>query len=253
MVEVGRLQLCHYRSGAKVERKDDSSPVTVADRESEIAIEKTLRAFHPDIPIVAEEATSLGRTPKIGARFFLVDPLDGTREFINDRDEFTVNIGLIEDGRPTFGIVYAPALSSLYVTVGPNETVGGTLVADADARTLGELELKRMCTRAPDMEALTVVASRSHGDKRTEEILAGYQVSERRSAGSSLKFCLIASGLADFYPRPGRTMEWDTCAGHAVLTAAGGHVSTLEGAPLTYGKVTEGFANPGFQAWGNSG
>ena len=250
MVEVGRLQLCHYRSGVAVERKGDKTPVTAADRESEVAIERVLKKLAPQTPIVAEEAASDGRIPDVSGRFFLVDPLDGTREFINNRNEFTVNIGLVDDHRAVFGMVYAPALSQLYVTVGRGEVLAGKLEADGSATGLSDLALRPVAARTADCERLTVVASRSHGDEATEQILSNYNVTDRRGAGSSLKFCLIAAGEADFYPRPGRTMEWDTCAGHAILSAAGGSVTTLDGDDLFYGKVERGFANSGFLAWG---
>lgn len=248
--EVGRLQMHHYRAGVEVETKSDQSPVTVADRASEAIIVTALARLDPETPVVAEEALSQGAAPESGERFYLVDPLDGTREFIAGRDEFTVNIGLIEQGRPTFGLVYAPALSQLYVTLSRTRAIETGLDPRTTDPALANLETRVLATREPDMTALTVAASRSHANPRTEELLARYRVADRISAGSSLKFCLIAAGRADFYPRLGRTMEWDTAAGHAILAAAGGSVVTLAGEPLGYGKRDKAFANPEFLALG---
>lgn len=248
---VGQLQMRHFCSGVTVEQKSDASPVTVADRQSEEMIVAALATIAPGIPVVAEEAMSEGADlPPSLEHFFLVDPLDGTREFISGRGEFTVNIALIDNGRPVFGLLYAPALSRLFMTLGPGEAVEAQLAAENGAQGLGDLELQRLQPRSPDMEALIVVASRSHLDPATEQLLSKYRVGERVSAGSSLKFCLLASGEADLYPRLGRTMEWDTAAGHAILNAAGGCVMTEQGEPLGYAKRDVGFANPGFIAWG---
>lgn len=250
--EAGRLQMRHYSSGIAFEQKSDASPVTAADRESERVIVRALERIAPDTPVVAEEAMSEGRSPKIGRQFFLVDPLDGTREFISGRGEFTINIALIETGTPIFGLVYAPALDQLFVTLAKDQAFEAHMAPGAQNTRLDELELSQLQGKSPDMDALQVVASRSHLDPQTEEYLAGFKVAERMSAGSSLKFCLLARGQADLYPRFGRTMEWDTAAGHAVLHAAGGTVLTVDGEPLAYGKKGAGFANPGFVAWGSA-
>ncbi|HEY8555398.1 MAG TPA: 3'(2'),5'-bisphosphate nucleotidase CysQ [Burkholderiales bacterium] len=227
-----------YATDFAVAEKQDESPVTAADERAEAVILPALAELTPDIPVVAEEAVAAGRVPQVGARFWLVDPLDGTKEFIKRNGEFTVNIALIENGEPTLGVVLAPALQRLYA--GSRE--GGAFVEDAAGR-------RRIACRKVPPEGLTVVASRSHGDTEAlDRYLAGRKVAAQTSAGSSLKFCLVAAGEADLYPRFGRTMEWDTAAGHAVLAAAGGRVTTLDGKDLGYGKP--GFENPHFIARG---
>src|SRR4051794_3835712 len=218
--------------------KDDASPVTLADHRAEALIVEALQALAPDIPIVAEESVAAGNVPKIGERFWLVDPLDGTKEFIKRNGEFTVNIALIENGSPVLGVVCAPALGALYA----GAAAGPAYLRDsAGTRAL-------RCRTVP-AEGLTVVASASHGDPGAlDEFLKGRRVAARRAIGSSLKLCLVAAGEADLYPRFGRTMEWDIAAGHGVLAAAGGSVADVAGAPLRYGKP--GFENPAFVARG---
>jgi 3'(2'), 5'-bisphosphate nucleotidase len=227
-----------YAADFSVQEKADASPVTEADERAEAVILAGLREITPDIPIVSEEAAAAGRIPNVGGRFWLVDPLDGTKEFIQRREEFTVNIALIDNGRPVLGVVSAPALGAWFIGA---EGVGA-------AR--GEVSGRRaIACRRPPTHGLTVVSSRSHGDAEAlETFLAGRAVAESTTAGSSLKFCVIATGAADIYPRLGRTMEWDTAAGDAVLRAAGGSVTTMDGADLTYCKP--GFANPHFVATG---
>lgn len=257
VLEAGAIEMRHYRAGVAVESKADESPVTAADREAEVVLLQGLGVAAPGIPVVAEESVADGRIPDIGARFFLVDPLDGTREFINKRDEFTVNVALVENGSPRFGIVYVPALGDLYVTLGAAQAGHAKIGATSPPRTLAECGFRDIRTRTPDPAALVAVASRSHLTPETETFLGRYRVASRRDAGSSLKFCLIARGDADIYPRLGPTMAWDTAAGHAVLAAAGGSVSELDGRPLLYGaRVGEAakdrLRNPHFVAWGAS-
>jgi 3'(2'), 5'-bisphosphate nucleotidase len=238
--DAGEIVMRHYRDGAAVRRKADKSPVTDADHESEAMILEALRTLAPEIPIVAEEEAAAGRLPDIGVRFFLVDPLDGTREFLDRNGEFTVNIALIESGAPVLGVVHAPAKDRLFAGA---EGMGAIEIAKGDRRAIAARPMPR--------DGMTAVASRSHRDHKTNEILSMYNVAHIVSAGSSLKFCMIAAGEADIYPRHGRTMEWDTAAGQAVLCAAGGRVTLLDGrTPLTYGKVRDAFANPHFVAWG---
>jgi 3'(2'), 5'-bisphosphate nucleotidase len=235
---AGEAILKVYATDFEVQEKSDDSPVTEADRRAEAVILPALAALTPDVPIVSEETAAAGDIPNVGDRFWLVDPLDGTKEFIKRNDEFTVNIALIEHGEPSLGVVLAPALGRLYA--GTRTT--GAFVEDANGR-------RRIACRTAPASGLTVASSRSHGDAQAlERLLAGYRIAARIVAGSSLKFCLIAAGEADLYPRLGRTMEWDTAAGHAVLAAAGGRVTTLDGAELRYGKP--GLANPHFLAWG---
>ena len=194
------------------------------------------------------ESAAAGSLPDIAKGvFFLVDPLDGTKEFLNHNGEFTVNIALIEHGRPTAGVVFAPAIGRLFWGSG-NEAFERATSADATASLA-----KRIETRPAPSEGMIAIASRSHRDRFTEEFLALYPIAKLVAAGSSLKFCVIAAGEADIYPRHGPTMEWDTAAGDAVLRAAGGIVTRLDGkTPLTYGNAAEKFANPSFIAWGRA-
>ncbi len=234
--------LKHYRAGGLVRAKADSSPVTAADEAAERIILDGLRALSPAIPIVSEEQAASGRAPKLdgsGGTFWLVDPLDGTKEFLSGNGEFTVNIALIEEGQPVLGIVHIPALGTTYAGAVP----------DGATRQKDDEKPRPIEARVQPAGGAIVLSSRSHGDDTAmAEFLAEEQVGGHRVAGSALKFCLVAEGVADLYPRLGRTMEWDTAAGHAVLAAAGGSVSTLAGEELRYGKP--GFENPHFVARG---
>ena len=222
-----------YATDFEVRDKSDASPVTEADERAEALILPELAALTPDVPIVSEEAAASGAVPEAGSRFWLVDPLDGTKEFVNRNGEFTVNIALVEEGRPVLGVVFVPARDRLYAGA-----VGfGAFVEDGGRQAIE--------CRRPPAEGLTVVSSRSHGDAAAlAAFLDGRSVAAEVTAGSSLKFCLVAAGDADLYPRLGRTMEWDTAAGHAVVSAAGGRVSAVGGGELGYGKP--GFENPHF-------
>lgn len=242
----------HFAAGVAVETKADTTPVTVADHEAEEALLAGLQRVAPGVPVIAEEAVAAGRIPQIEEAFFLVDPLDGTRAFIERSPEFTINIGLVEGNRPVFGIIYAPALEQLFATLAPDEAVETRIAPEAEGMGLDTCQLTRLQTRAPDPKALVAFASRSHATQSTDAFLARLPIAETRKASSSLKFCLIAKGEADLYARLGQTSEWDTAAGQAILTAAGGCVTTLDGAPLLYGKKDKGFANPHFVAWGRS-
>jgi 3'(2'), 5'-bisphosphate nucleotidase len=237
---AGKEILRHYHAGTAARLKSDRTPVTEADEAAEAIILPALSGLFPGIVCVAEEACARSGLPSIAGpeRFLLVDPLDGTREFLAGNGEFTVNIALIEEGRPTHGVVHLPALGSTY-TGGPSGAM--LTVAGEPPRPI--------FARAKPADGVIVLASRSHsqGDA-LDRYLVEHRVAERIAAGSSLKFCRIAEGLADLYPRFGRTMEWDTAAGHAVLTAAGGNVATLDGKALLYGKP--GFENPDFIARG---
>ena len=242
---AGGAIMAVYATDFAVRDKQDASPVTAADEAAEKIILADLAVIAPGVPVVAEEAVSAGRVPVIADRFFLVDPLDGTREFVSRRDEFTVNVALIERGEPVLGVVFAPARRELYwgdVRAGK----AGHIDADPDG-TMPSMGTA-INARLPPPRGLTVVASRSHRTPETDAYLADFTVAEFQSIGSSLKFCLVAAGQADLYPRVGTTMEWDTAAGHAVLAAAGGSVTELEGAPFRYGKP--GFRNGNFVARG---
>ena len=237
---AGAVILDHYRRGVAVEHKTDASPVTAADRDAEAVIAGALADIDPAVPLIAEEATHAGTAPeKGGVRFWLVDPLDGTREFIRRSAEFTVNIALIEDGAPVIGVVHAPALAEPYSGVR-----GG-----AARRARSGRPAQAISARAVPREGAVVLSSRSHGDRRRlAAMIDGMEIACHRTIGSSLKFCLLAAGEGDLYPRFGPTREWDTAAGHAVLAASGGSVRTRDGAALGYGK--RGFLNPAFIARG---
>jgi 3'(2'),5'-bisphosphate nucleotidase len=244
-----RVVMTVYKTDFSVARKVDDSPVSEADLGSERAIAAALTAKMAGIPIVAEEDAATGELPKVGRTFLLVDPLDGTKEFISRNGEFTVNIALVEDGVPRAGVVIAPALSLAYA----GSAVGafkGTVSGDLDA-----VDGWSPVHVRPAVEHPVAVASRSHMNPATANVLSQAACGEHRSIGSSLKFCLLAEGAADFYPRLGPTMEWDTAAGDAVLRAAGGSVVTLDGEPLRYGKVgvekKRPFENPHFLAAGD--
>jgi 3'(2'), 5'-bisphosphate nucleotidase len=244
-IDAGKVAHDIYRSDFDVERKADESPVTSADHAAEAIILEHLAKSAPHIPVIAEEEVAAGRIPAVGAEFFLVDPLDGTKEFIQKRGDFTVNIALVRAGVPVLGVVYAPAKSSLFAG---DAGAKSAFRSDQDTDS-GKIAPRRTIhVRDVPRTGLTVVSSRSHSTPETETYLAACQVSDRVSIGSSLKFCLVAAAEADLYPRLGPTMEWDTAAGHAVLLAAGGSVWAPGGVPLRYGKP--GFRNSFFIASG---
>lgn len=237
--DAGQAILEVYDADEQGERvKADSSPVTEADLRAEALILRGLAELTPDIPVVAEESVAAGRTPTdIGDRFWLVDPLDGTKEFLSRNGEFTVNIALVEGDTPVLGVVHAPALGVFWTGC-----AGVAERRDADG------EVRPLQVVAAGAEGFRVLVSRSHLDSTTQEWLAKVPVAARVQAGSSVKFCRIAEGEADLYPRFGRTMEWDTAAGDAVLRAAGGGIRTPDGKPFTYRKPD--FANTAFIAYG---
>jgi 3'(2'), 5'-bisphosphate nucleotidase len=247
--EAGVVVLRHYAGTVERRHKADKSPVTDADQEAEALILDRLARVAPGIPVIAEELAAAGELPAIDHEpFFLVDPLDGTKEFLNRNGEFTVNIALIERGQPTAGVVFAPAIERMFWG-------HGTHAFEQRSNPAAELvgAAKPIKARTPPKEGMIAVASRSHRDSKTEELLAHYKIADFITSGSSIKFCLIATGEADIYPRHGPTCEWDTAAGHAVLAAAGGRVTLLDGTtPLTYGRAGEKFLNPHFIAWGAS-
>ena len=250
VLAAGRIEMAHFAAGVTVATKADTTPVTIADQEAEEVLLAGLHAAAPGVPVIAEEEVAAGRTPAIAGEFFLVDPLDGTRAFIRRSPEFTINIGLVEGDRPVFGIIYAPALELLFATLGLEHAVEAKIAPDATPGKLAWCETKRLHARDPDPKALVAFASRSHAGESTDAFLERLAITQKRKASSSLKFCLIARGEADLYARLGETSEWDTAAGHAILAAAGGSVTTLDGQPLRYGKAAAGFANPNFVAWG---
>jgi len=249
MLAAGAEIMRIYATDFAVVTKGDASPVTEADQKAEAIILTGLKHIAPGIPVIAEEEAAAGRFPTTAGTFFLVDPLDGTKEFISKNGEFTVNIALIEDGKPVLGAVYAPALGKIWWgSVGK-----GAFMAEVKEGVVGEA--CAISVRQPQ-GGLIAVGSRSHGGAETQAYLEAFTVADFVAAGSSLKFCLIAEGRADIYPRMGRTMEWDTAAGDAILRAAGGRVETLDGQPLKYGKRFQNndgdYANPHFVAFGDS-
>jgi 3'(2'), 5'-bisphosphate nucleotidase len=224
-----------YNSDFAIQHKDDASPVTEADHRAEEIIIAAIRAEITDtVPFVAEETAAAGDIPVVGDQpFWLIDPLDGTKQFIKRQGEFTVNIALIAEGRPQLGVVHAPAINATYWA---SRHGAYAVVDDGPVHAIA-------CRPIPE-KGVIAVASRSHRNPETEAFLARYDVAEVMSSGSSIKFCLVAAGQADLYPRTGRTMEWDTAAGHAVVRFAGGSVTDMAGRELLYGKP--GFENPHF-------
>lgn len=246
---AGRLVMDVFHAGISVEHKLDASPVTAADRASEKLILEGLRVEYPDIPCVAEEEAAEGIAPEDpGQTFFLVDPLDGTKEFVSRHSDFTVNIALVRDGVPEVGVVYAPCSGRFFSGRGGRAEA---IEVSPDHEIVGRRRIFVREGRTP----LTIVASRSHRTPETDAFIRGIEAAEIVSVGSSLKFCLIAAGEADIYPRFGRTMEWDTAAGDAILRAAGGMTRTTDGLPLAYGKRSRpgesDYVNPSFIAAGS--
>ncbi|WP_417262380.1 3'(2'),5'-bisphosphate nucleotidase CysQ [Celeribacter sp.] len=242
-IEAGEKILEIYNADDfEVKTKSDESPVTEADEAADALISAGLRAAFPDVTLITEEQAESHDLK--ADTFLIVDPLDGTKEFVKRRGDFTVNIAYVEKGVPLRGVVYAPAKDRLFITDASGQSFEE--LGPFDATTPGEM--KPISVSKPDNEALMIVASKSHRDQATEDYLAKYKAKDSKSAGSSLKFCLVATGEADLYPRVGRTMEWDTAAGHAVLLGAGGEVVRFDDhSPLTYGK--EDYANPFFIAY----
>lgn len=237
-----RIMQIYESDDFEVKTKSDASPVTEADEAADALISEGLRSAFPDLLLVTEEQAA---SHDLRAdTFLIVDPLDGTKEFVQQRGDFTVNIALVENGIPTRGVVFAPARKRIFYTDATGQAVEEE--GDLDPDSVGSVST--ISVSNPDLSALRVVASKSHRDQATDDYISNYNVSDMKSAGSSLKFCLVATGEADLYPRLGRTMEWDTAAGHAVLSGAGGSVVRFDThEPLTYGKP--GYENPFFIAY----
>lgn len=249
-IAAGKKVMQVFHAGGAVEQKQDSSPVTEADHASEKVILEGLRDAYPEIPCVAEEEAAAGILPdKLGRIFFLIDPLDGTKEFVKRSGDFTVNIALVRDGVPEIGVVYAPHSRRFF-----SGRPGLAEIIELDSQDAITSRRPAAVRRTSAMP--TIVASRSHRTPETDDFIRRFEGAEIVAVGSSLKFCLVASGEADIYPRFGRTMEWDTAAGDAVLRAAGGTTETLDGQPLAYGKRNQphdaDFANPHFVARGGA-
>ena len=243
---AGLMEMGYFAAGCTVESKLDCSPVTIADQQAEALILAALDRVLPGVPVVAEEAFAAGARPAIGDTFLLVDALDGTKQFISGFREFTINIALVSGGRPVFGLVYAPALGDLMVTDGPGRALRARIAPGAPFATLAAADPAPIRVRKPPADGLVALQSRSRNLEQSSAYLADFPVREWRQLGSSYKFCLIACGEADIHVQPGDTREWDTAAAHAVLVAAGGHVATLEGTELVYGKSGPDYLNPAF-------
>lgn len=243
-LNAGAVIMRHYRNGVAEETKADKSPVTQADRDAETLLEQALLELAPQIQVIGEEACAETVPDHLDDMFFLLDPLDGTRDFVAKRDNFTVNIGLIKNRYPIAGVIYAPVHEKLYFS-GPDCAYRLAIAPD------GALDISKadaLRTAKTDPTGLRVIASRSHRGEKTDQMIASLNVKETIATASSYKFCLLAEGTADFYPRYGRTMEWDTAAGQAILEAAGGIVTTEDGARFHYGKLARGLDNPSFIA-----
>ena len=243
-IDAGEAIMRFYAGGCAAQAKADGSPVTAADAAAEAIILADLAGVAPGIPVIAEEEVAAGRIPDVEGEFFLVDPLDGTREFVGRREDFTVNIALIRDHVPVFGIVYAPAHRRLYAGV-----VADGVAWRAPVSPDGAIGPRQpLHVRDAPADGIAVVASRSHRTPETDAYLAHFAVADILSCGSSLKICMVAEGLADLYPRLGPTCEWDIAAGDAVLRAAGGRLLDARGGAMRYGKPR--FFNPAFVATG---
>lgn len=243
-LDAGEIIMKYYEDldGLEIDSKHDDSPVTLADREAETFIQMSLEQLTLDIPVIGEEAVALGKKTSVEGHeyFWIVDPLDGTKEFMNGGEEFTVNIALVKNAKPVLGVVYAPALGELYAGHGEGTAIRWSQDTDTE---------KPISVRPPPKGGLNVVASKSHGDaQRLEKFLEQFKVEKLIKRGSSLKICVIAAGKADIYPRLGPTCEWDTAAADAVLQAAGGVITDVNGERLKYGGANPKWLNPEFVA-----
>jgi 3'(2'), 5'-bisphosphate nucleotidase len=242
-----------YRGAPNVRYKADSSPVTDADHAAEDIVLEALLKLMPDVPVIAEEQAAAGNIPTCGPQFFLVDPLDGTKEFLKFNGEFTINIALIRDTSPVFGLIYAPDKADCYVTLHPGQAFRCELHPASEPPPHQDLCLVALNGEASAGRPLTALISRSHPRPEALAFLRELGEPARVALGSSLKFGVLARGDADLYPRFGPTSEWDTAAGQAILEAAGGCVVTIDGQPLRYAKRDRGYENPAFIAWRRTG
>lgn len=252
LVDASRVIMQTRENGLVIDRKTDDSPVTEADRRAEAILSAALQSILDGVPVVAEESVAAGLTPKIQDTFVLLDPLDGTRDYAAGRSDFTVNIGLIAHGRPVFGLIYAPARSELFVTVAHGRAVEAVLDWRNPPATLSELTLTPLTAAAGKPGHLHAIVSRRECGPEFDDRFASLGISTRTPASSAVKFGLVARGDADIYPRFGPTCEWDTAAGQAIVEAAGGTVTGLDGEPLVYGKASANFLNGAFVARGRT-
>ena len=250
--QAGAAIMDIYRSSPNVRYKTDSSPVTDADHAAEEIILRAISKLLPNVPVIAEEQAAAGNIPSTNGQFFLVDPLDGTKEFLKGNGEFTVNIALVTCNKPLFGLIYAPDKSDCYLTLNPGEAVRFHLDPAHNPQPRQTFDFERLTGEAQAGRALTAVVSRSAVRPQAQAFLEKLPVAKRMPMGSSLKFCVLARGNADVYPGFGPTSEWDIAAGQAILDASGGSVMTPDGKPVDYGKRDRGFVNPSFIAWRRS-
>jgi 3'(2'), 5'-bisphosphate nucleotidase len=246
---AARLELGYFRGGLDVQRKADASPVTIADQEAEAIILEVLADVAPDVPIIAEEQYSAGIIPDVDGTLFLVDALDGTRAFVKGDADFTINVALVVDRVPVFGMILLPVSGELYVTLQSDRAARTVLDVNTDTG-FDEVDWTDIRVRIPDRQSLVVALSNSHPSSKLEKELADKPIGGRIEAGSSLKFCRVAEGKADLYPRLGSISEWDIAAGHAILRAAGGEVTRMDGSPLRYGNDDVKYRTPAFVGWG---
>ncbi|MBL8558916.1 MAG: 3'(2'),5'-bisphosphate nucleotidase CysQ [Hyphomonadaceae bacterium] len=245
--EAGREIYAVWKAGVTVTTKLDGSPVTIADQRAEAIILAGLNVLAPDIPVIAEEESAAGRTPSVRRRFFLVDPLDGTRGFSEGKPDYTVNIGLIVDNVPVMGVIYAPATGDLYA--GGN---GEAWKSSCDTATAEETGVRTALRVSDATEKFVLVGSHSFDGPKFKAFAKAVGAGKTSSASSSLKFCRVAEGSADIYPRFGGLCEWDVAAGHAILRAAGGGVVRIDGSELVYGRALEDFELDGVIAFGGA-
>ncbi|MGI9521510.1 MAG: 3'(2'),5'-bisphosphate nucleotidase CysQ [Hyphomicrobiaceae bacterium] len=252
VLAAGRVTLKYFAKDVAVELKSDSSPVTIADRESEELILRAISRFWPQIPVIGEESAAAGeQMPREQPSYFLVDPLDGTRDYIAGCQDFTVNVGFVEGGRPVFGIIYQPPTGRLFVTLARSRVIEARVAADTSISRIADLDARQIRTRSANRDKLRVAISKSHHLSSLDSRLKTLGLRDQLAVGSSLKFCLVARGEADIYPRLSSICEWDTAAGHAIVEAAGGRVLGLNGEPLKYGASTGDCRIAPFVAWGD--
>ncbi len=249
LAEAARVILSTREQGLIIDRKSDDSPVTEADRLAESILTAALNEILPGVPVVAEESSAAGSAPAVGTTFILLDPLDGTRDYCAGRDDFTVNVGLIDDGRPVFGLIYAPARRELYLTSAPGKAVAATFDC-ASPPVFSELDTTIVHVRSGQAGRLSALVSRREAGPEFDDRLQKLGVISRTPVSSAIKFGHLARGDADVYPRFGPTCEWDTAAGQAIVEAAGGTVTGLDGSPMNYGKSAAKFLNGPFIARG---
>jgi 3'(2'), 5'-bisphosphate nucleotidase len=250
ILEAARVILETRANGLIVDVKADRSPVTDADRRAEIILERALHRILPGIPVIGEERSAAGQAPDAGSTFFLLDPLDGTKDYCAGRDDFSINIGMIDGGRTVFGIVYAPARQEFFATLARGEAWAARLNPSANPTGLADLNAVRVGVRPGKAGDLVALVSRSEAGPDYADRIAALGVGTKTGMSSAIKFCLLARGDADIYPRFGPTCEWDTAAGQAILESAGGSVTQLDGSPMIYGKAASGYLNGAFVARG---